>query len=67
MTENVRDYVALVDQAARGGRHHYGVIITVRERYPRVADARGRLVDALARLLDQHRDQNALSDAVIWL
>jgi len=67
VTENVRDYAGLVRRAADLGGSHAGVIFTAASRYPRATDARERLVDVLARLLDEHRDDDALPDVVLWL
>ncbi len=67
VTENVRDYIVLVREAAGRGRRHWGVIVTVPERLPRRRDARQRLIDALGRLLVEHPAPDALSDVVVWL
>ncbi len=67
VTENARDYVELARQASDNNEHHFGVVITAPEAYPRRPDARTRLVEALARLLTEHLEVDALRDGVMWL
>ncbi len=67
VTENARDYVPLVRQAAGRDLPNYGVIITSPDRYPRRPDSRKRLIDALASLLAAHREHDAARDVVMWL
>lgn len=67
VTENARDYVPLAARSAAEDLRHYGVILTSPARHPRRPDARGRLVDALARLLEGRRSPDGLRDAVLWL
>lgn len=67
VTENARDFVPLAARSAAEDLRHYGVVVTSPARHPRRPDARGRLVDALARLLADHPSPDGLRDAVVWL
>lgn len=67
VTENARDFVPLAARSAAEEIRHYGVIVTSRTRYPRRPDARGGLVDALARLLEERPSPVSLRDTVLWL
>jgi len=67
VTENARDFVPLAARAADDDRPHHGLIVTAASRSPRRPDSRGRLIDALARLLERHRGDDALRDQVVWL
>lgn len=67
VTENVRDYAGLVKHAGDLDETHAGVVFTSPSRYPRVPDARARLTEALARLLEEHAATDVLHDMVVWL
>lgn len=67
VTENVRDFMALVRRAAERDERHPGVIFTAPSRYPRIPSARDALVSALTSLLDGYAPADALRDTVVWL
>lgn len=67
VTENARDFLVLARAAAAEDVRHHGVVVTSPTRHPRRPDARERLVESLARLLEEHSTAGALRDVVIWL
>lgn len=67
VTENARDFLALARSSAAEDVRHYGVVVTSPTRHPRRPGARERLVESLARLLEEHSTAGALRDVVIWL
>lgn len=67
VTENVRDFVALAAEHAAAGEGHYGLVLLDARTYPRGAPRTiGRMVTALAALLDQ-RPGEAADSFVAWL
>lgn len=67
VTENARDFVPLAARSAAQDIRHYGVIITSPIRHPRRPDARARLIDGLALLLEERSSLDGLRDAILWL
>lgn len=68
VTENVSDYRLLGRQSEAGGRVHHGLVFTTNRRYPRHQPATiGRLVIALAELLDAEPESAPPSNREIWL
>ena len=68
VTENVADYRMLAREWEASGRVHHGVVFTTNRRYPRHRPATiGRLVAALARLLENEPEDAAPSNREIWL
>ena len=67
VTENVRDFALAHRWLVDAGEQHYGIIFTVRQRLPRLRNARGRLLRALADFLDAHPGEDDLRDQTYWL
>lgn len=65
MTNNVKDFVPVIQRWASGGRQHPGLIFTDDSRWPRTANTTGRFLKALGPLLEQADDQ--YRDQVRWL
>lgn len=65
MTNNVKDFVPIVQRWAAEGRAHGGLIFTDDGRWPRTADTTGRFVDALAPLLDLPHE--TVHNQIRWL
>lgn len=66
-TENVRDFVALAAELAAAGEGHHGLILLDARSYPRGSPRTiGRMVTALAALLEQ-RPGEAADSFVGWL
>ncbi len=67
VTENVRDFVPLAAEYAQVGRGHHGLVLLDAGTYPRGSPRTvGRMVTALARLLEQRAGEPADS-FVCWL
>lgn len=66
VTENVRDFMPLHQRWLTDSRHHYGLVFTTNDKYPRhrPQHAIGRLVGALGELL-QHTTTH--DDQATWL
>jgi hypothetical protein len=68
VTENVSDYRLLGRQWEARGQIHQGLVFTTIRRYPRHQPRTiGRLVTALARLLDAEPEPAPPSNREIWL
>jgi hypothetical protein len=67
LTENVADFMPLVQRAAAGGEHHYGVIFSSPHSMPRSRATIGRFVEALEELLHRYPADDGLLDQVAWL
>ncbi len=67
VTEDVRDFAILHRQMIAAGRHHEGIIVTSRQRFPRTKGARRDLIAALRLLLHAHPGEDDLRDALVWL
>jgi NAD(P)-dependent dehydrogenase (short-subunit alcohol dehydrogenase family) len=67
VTENVADFVPLVDAADQRGERHHGLVLVDPSRYPRGSRRTiGRMVRALERLLGEHPSAEPVS-ARHWL
>lgn len=67
VTENVADFVELHRQSILGVERHAGMVFTSPRQFPRTRRAIGRLVTALAALLDTRPQTDALRDQTWWL
>lgn len=67
LTNNARDFMPLVSDAARTGSHHSGVLFTSDRSLPRRRDDIQTYVELLDRLLRAHPDEDALLDDIRWL
>ena len=67
MTEDVRDFVPLVREAAAVGDRHLGVLITSERLLPRRKGAIGVSIRRLDSFLREHPADDALADQVAWL
>jgi predicted nuclease of predicted toxin-antitoxin system len=65
VTENVGDFIVIHGAFLARGEPHAGIVFTSRRRFPRHAGGIGRLVAALASLLDRHT--GALDTDIVWL
>ncbi len=62
VTENIPDFSGIADAYDQRGRHHYGLVLVDRGRYPRGSPGTiGRMVTALDRLLNEHPDDTPMS------
>jgi hypothetical protein len=61
VTNDVADFIALAQQAAAAGEHHFGLVFTSDRSLPRSKGGIGRLVRALDELGD------VAADATVWL
>jgi predicted nuclease of predicted toxin-antitoxin system len=67
VTNNVADFVPLIQRAAETGTRHFGLVLTSDRTLPRSARAIGRHVRALEKLLSAHPDADALADTTVWI
>jgi len=67
VTENVADFVELHRATIVSGRRHFGLIFTSPRRFPRTARGIGRIVRALAALMDARHPDDVLVNQTWWL
>lgn len=67
LTNNVADFVRLIQRAAETGTRHFGLVLTSDRTLPRSTRAIGRHVRALEALLQARPAADGLADATIWL
>lgn len=68
VTENVRDFRPIAREWEAEGRLHHGVVFTTDRRFPRARPRTvGRLVMALADLVERSADLDDPSNLEIWL
>jgi predicted nuclease of predicted toxin-antitoxin system len=67
VTANVRDFLPIHARFLSQGEQHSGLVLTSDRKYPRTAPGFGRLIAALAELLDAHRRDSTLRSDVLWL
>lgn len=67
VTQDVRDFGAIAQEAALAETDHYGIVFTSPRVFPPAARGIGRLVAALAALLDERRAEDALGNRTHWL
>ena len=62
VTENIPDFSGIADTYDQRGRHHYGLVLVDRGRYPRGNPGTiGRMVTELDRLLKEHTETKPTS------
>lgn len=67
LTNNVADFAVISRQWQVEGRSHAGLVFTSDRSWPRTKDNIGTFVEALERLLAQHRDGDSFRDRIHWL
>jgi len=67
LTNNVRDFLALVTRWAAAGEDHCGLLLTSDASMPRSKANIGAFVEHLGRLMDGNPDARALENQVRWL
>jgi len=67
VTENVKDFLPIHGQFLSQGEPHCGIILTSPSKFPRGSAGVGRLVKALARLLESRAGKADLRSDVLWL
>jgi predicted nuclease of predicted toxin-antitoxin system len=67
VTNNVADFVPLIQRAAETGTRHFGLVLTRDRTLPRSTRAIGRHVRAVEALLRTHPADDGLADATTWL
>jgi len=67
VSENVADFMRLYGEWGVVGRRHAGVVIALSSRFSRTPAGYEVLVDSLVELSAQHREDEALADAVHFL
>lgn len=67
LTNDIGDFARIARIWAAESRLHAGIVFTSDRRYPRHRGAIGRLVRALAHVLDEHAQTDALIDRQQWL
>jgi hypothetical protein len=62
VTENIRDFSDIATDYDQRGRHHYGLVLVDRGRYPRGSPGTiGHMVTELDRLLEEHPETTPIS------
>lgn len=67
LSNNARDFLPIVGEWARGGRQHFGLLLTSDRAMPRDREKIGRFVTTLDSLLGDHPTEEAFKNRVIWL
>lgn len=67
VSNNIADFVPLIQRAAGTGNRHFGLVLTSDRTLPRSTRAIGRHVRALQALLQGHPAADGLADVTIWL
>lgn len=67
VTNNARDFVPLVAEAARGGERHHGLILTSDRTLRRTRGQTEAFVELLGGLMEANPGDAALRDQVRWL
>ncbi len=67
LTNNVRDFVPLVQQAAAQGDDHHGLLLTNDRSLPRSNTTIGRFVTLLDALLSANPEADAFLNRTVWL
>lgn len=67
LTENVVDFVPLVNAIGAAGERHYGIVFTSPRTMPRSRDTIGTYVAALEALLERFPGDDDFIDHVEWL
>lgn len=67
VTENVREFLPIHGRFLVQGEPHGGIVLTSPSKFPRNNDGVGRLVKALARLLESRAGKSDLRSDVFWL
>jgi predicted nuclease of predicted toxin-antitoxin system len=67
MTEDAKDFIPLVREAAAAGERHFGLILTSSRSLSRRKHAVGDVIRRLDEFLTEHPAEDALADRVAWL
>lgn len=67
VTENVGDFVPLLNETAAAGDRHYGVVFSSARSMPRALRTIGLFVERLDALLLERASEDALVDQITWL
>lgn len=67
LTENVADFMPLVQQAAAAGEVHYGLVFSSSRSLPRSRETIGLFVERLNELLQAHPGERDSVDRTFWL
>ncbi len=67
LTNNARDFMPLISEAARSGLQHHGVLFTNDRSLPRRREDIQTYVELLDRLMRAHPAEDDLLDDVRWL
>ena len=67
VTENIRDFMPLVERLRSEGHRHYGVLFTSYRSFRRARATIGLYVRALDRYLRSHPGEDALADSWDWV
>ena len=67
VTENVADFMALVNQTLSMGDSHYGLILSSPRSMPRSRNTIGLFVERLETLMRSHSGDDEFVDNVYWL
>lgn len=67
LTEDVSDFVPIVQEVAASGERHWGIAFSSPASFPRGSGRIGLFVDALDRLLRERSAEDAPRDRIWWL
>jgi hypothetical protein len=67
LTENVADFVPLVQQSIAVGKDHWGLIFSSPRSMPRASATIGLFAERLDKLLQRHPGDNDFRNGVHWL
>jgi hypothetical protein len=67
VTANFHDFARLGAKRLPNLRPHHGVVMAAPRSFPTSGRGIGRLVDALARLLEAHPGDDDLVEVIVWL
>jgi hypothetical protein len=67
LTEDVRDFVPLVREAAEAGADHWGIVFSSPRSLPRGPGTIGIFVDRLDELMRRHAGEEDFRNRVMWL
>jgi Domain of unknown function (DUF5615) len=67
LTENVADFVPLVQQSIAAGEDHWGIVFSSARSMPRGSGTIGLFVERLDELLQRHPGEDDFRNGVHWL
>jgi hypothetical protein len=67
LTENVGDFMPLINQAAQAGETHWGIVFSSNSSMPRGLGTIGVFVESIQSLMQQHPGDDDYCDQVSWL